>query len=183
MALTLVLATAAQAQAAPRQGWAHLDKLADLQPQGLAPKVDPASYLQIQQAYARFGMAYDEGRGAVLASLFTEDAVVEVGDASAVPFERSVGRAAIVRQFAAAFTAQGDQRRHIVGNVLVERFTGEQADTLAYGVVTVANGAPQIGASVIYKARLLRGQDGVWRFATLFIGIDSYLGRKPKVTD
>jgi hypothetical protein len=167
----------------PRQAWAHKEQLVDLQLQGAATIVDPGSYLQIQQAFARFGMAYDEGRSDVIGSLFTEDAVVEVGDGHAKPFERSTGRAAIMRQFSAALAQQGDQRRHLISNVLVERFSAVEASALAYGVVTVAADGLYVGASVIYRATLRREQDRPWRFSTLFIGIDSYVGKKPKVTD
>ncbi len=167
----------------PRQAWAHKDKRIDLQPQGAAVVTDPLNYMLIQQAFARFGMAYDEGRSDVIGSLFTDDAVVEVGDGQGKPFERSVGRAAIMRQFSAALAAQGDQRRHLISNVLVERLAPLEASALAYGVVTVAADGLYVGASVIYSATLRRDKDGPWRFSALFIGIDSYVGKKPKVTD
>lgn len=183
LALSALMLAGGAAASEPRQAWAHKDQRVDLQPQGAALLGDPASYLLIQQAFGRFGMAYDEGRGDVIASLFTDDAVVEVGDGQGKPFERSVGRAAIVRQFGAALAAQGDQRRHLIGNVLVERLAPQEATALAYGVVTVAADGLYVGASVIYSATLRRDKDGPWRFSALFIGIDSYVGKKPKVTD
>lgn len=182
MIAALLLAGGAAA-AEPRQAWAHKDHRVDLQPQGAALAGDPASYILIQQAFARFGMAYDEGRGDVMAGLFTDDAVVEVGDGQGKPFERSVGRAAIVRQFGAALAVQGDQRRHVIGNVLVERLAPREATALAYGLVTVAADGLYVGASVIYSATLRREAEGPWRFSALFIGIDRYVGNKPKVTD
>lgn len=181
-AALLLAAAPAAAQTAPRQAWAHKDHRVELLAQDQAPQVAPADYLAIQQAFARFGIAYDEGRGEVLASLFTDDAVVEVADGQGKPFERSVGRDAVVRQMAAAFAAQADQRRHLISNVLVERFAPTEAKALAYGLVTVAADGLYVGASVIYSATLRRAPNGPWRFSALFIGIDSYVGKKPKVT-
>ena len=171
----------AQTTSNPRQAWIHKDQRIQLLPQGaVTDNGDMLSRLMIQEAFARFGIAYDEGRSDVLASLFTEDAVLEMADGKGLPFQRTVGREAVLKQFASAWTQQADQRRHLISNVVIEKLSASDAKALAYGVVTVATDGLFLGASVIYSADLRRGADGFWRFAQLFIGMDTYVGKKPK---
>ncbi len=174
---------APRTQTSPRQAWAHKDKRVELLPQGAAQTTnDSLDIMEIQQTFSRFGIAYDEGCSEVLRSLFTGDALLEVADGQGEPFERSVGHEAIVKQFAAVFALQADQRRHLISNVVLERLTKDEASAIAYGVITVAADGLFIGASVIYTATLKKDLHGIWRFSSLFIGIDSYVGKKPKVT-
>ena len=56
---------------------------------------DLLDYLQIQESFARYGMAYDEARIDVLAELFTADAVVELGRGSGKPFATLTGSWAV----------------------------------------------------------------------------------------
>jgi hypothetical protein len=173
----------AAAATSPRQAWAHKDRYIDLQLQGAGIAIDdPLAVLQVQQAFARFGIAYVEVRGDVLGSLFSDDAILELGSGEGKPFRR-VGRPAITRQLTDAARQQGDQRRHLISNVLIERMTKSEAKAIAYGVVTVAADGLYLGASVIYSATLRRESDGAWRFTSLLIGMDSYVGRKPVVRD
>ncbi|MDE2372147.1 MAG: nuclear transport factor 2 family protein [Burkholderiales bacterium] len=177
-------AAAGQPATSPRQAWASRDGRVELQP--LRGAVDPTRLgdrLMIQETFARFGIAYDEVRTDVLATLFTDDALLEVADGRGQPFETSVGATAIARHLGAALAQQGDQRRHLIGNVVIDQLGATQAKALAYGVVTVAADGLILGASVVYAAELHRGSDGAWRFARLFIGIDHYAGRKPSVKD
>ncbi|WP_293970071.1 nuclear transport factor 2 family protein [Sphingomonas sp.] len=167
------------ARTSPRQAWAHLDGKIALR--GNRPPVaDAIDMLMIQEAFGRYGIAYDEGRDAVLAGLFTEDVVVDVAEGSAKPFQSVKGHAAVMHNFTSAFSQQRDQRRHCFSNVLVEEVTGDVATALAYAIVTVAADGLTLGATVIYTTRL-RKQDGLWRFAYMFIGMDAYTTPKPKV--
>jgi hypothetical protein len=168
----------------PRPAWAHKDKRIQLLPQGAATDTgDLKSRLMIIEAFSRFGIAYDEAQLPVLASLFTEDALLEIADGQGEPFEKTRGSIAIAKHFASALAQQGDQRRHLISNVVIERLAPNEASALAYGVVTVAADGLYLGASVIYAADLRRGVDGVWRFSRFFIGIDHYAGKKPSVKD
>jgi ketosteroid isomerase-like protein len=179
-------AYASQTQAAaspeaskPRQAWAHRDGKIALRA-NRAPVADALDMLMIQETFGSYGMAYDEGQQAVLASIFTDDAVVEVAEGSAKPFQSVHGHAGILANFANTFGQQGDQRRHCFSNILIEQVEGNEALVLAYGIVTVAANGLTIGATVIYTTRL-RKQDGIWRFAYMFIGMDAYTTPKPKV--
>lgn len=166
-------------QSKPRQAWAHRDGKIAIRP-NRPPVADAIDMLMIQDAFGRYGIAYDEGQGPVLASLFTDDAVVEVAEGSAKPFQSLRGHAAIIANFANAFGQQRDQRRHCFSNIVVEQVSGGEALVLAYAIVTVAANGLTLGATVIYTTKL-RKQDGVWRFAYMFIGMDAYTTPKPKV--
>lgn len=163
----------------PRQAWAHRDGKIALG-LNLPPVTDALDMLMIQQAFGRFGMAYDEGRGAVLATLFTDDAVLETAEAQAKPFQTLTGKPAVLANFANVFGQQGDQRRHCFTNVVLETMKDDEATALAYAIVTVAANGLTLGATVYYTTKL-RKQGGLWRFSYMFIGMDAYTTPKPKV--
>jgi hypothetical protein len=166
----------------PEQAWAHKLELVNMLPHGAAQVTDNVlDRLLIHEAFARFGMAHDEARTDVLASLFTSDAVLEVAKGKA-PFQRVVGRDTMVKNFGAVISQQTDQRRHCMTNVLIEKLTAKEASALAYGVVTVAADGIIVGASVIYSGDLRREDDGMWRFTRLLIGMDDYSGKPPDVS-
>ncbi|MBB3955287.1 nuclear transport factor 2 family protein [Novosphingobium sediminicola] len=167
-------------QNTPRQAWATKDNAVNIGPNA-APVADALDMLMIQQCFARYGMGHDEGLGPVLASLFTQDAVVEVADGHGAPFQVVRGREAVVANFANSFRQQGDQRRHCFTNIIVEEASANKARVLAYALVSVAaHGGLILGAAVIYTADL-RKEGGIWRFSRLFIGMDAYTTPKPKV--
>lgn len=166
----------------PRQGWAHRDGAVAMRASGAVPASASAlDYLLIHEALARYGMAHDEVRIAVLAALFTKDAVLEVAKGSGTPFQTVRGGKAIVANFANVLSQQRDQRRHCFSNILVEELTADRATALAYGLVTVAADGLTLGATVIYRAELRRGRQVPWRFSRLFIGMDDYTTPPPKV--
>ena len=148
---------------------------ADFGPEALAARA------RVADAFYRFGVAHDEAQHEQLASCFTEDAVVEVAEGSAEPFARFEGRSRIKDKLSRVIAEQGDQRRHLMGNVLVDELDLPEgtATAIAFGLVSVAADTVRWGASVIYHARLRREQDGCWRFAAFFIGMDAYVGDKP----
>jgi hypothetical protein len=164
----------------PEQAWAHRHGRIQMRPHGASDvKRDPMSWLQIHEAFARFGIAHDEGRMDVLASLFTADAVLEVAEGKWPPFSIKQGRDTLIKTFGTVFAQQTDQRRHCMTNVCIERLTDYEAEAIAYGVVTTAANGLELGASVFYAAELRREPDGVWRFCRFFIGMDTYAGKKP----
>jgi hypothetical protein len=167
-------------QSDPPQAWATKDKAVNIGPNA-APVGGALDMLMIQQCFARYGMGHDEGLGAVLSTLFTHDAVVEVADGQGTPFQVVRGHDAVVANFANTFGQQGDQRRHCFTNIIVEEATASHARALAYALVSVAaRGSLILGAAVIYTADL-RKEAGLWKFARLFIGMDAYATPKPKV--
>jgi hypothetical protein len=168
----------------PQQAWAHRQGKIDMRPLGPADFSPPAlaARAQIADAFARFGIAHDEARVDIVVSCFTEDVVYEVAQGQAEPFTRFTGRAEVSDRLTGVIAEQADQRRHVIGNVLVEELDLDRgiATALAYSAVTVAANGIGLGASVIYDTRLRREADGCWRFCYFFIGLDAYAGDKPK---
>jgi len=167
----------------PLQAWAHRQgrvAMRPLEPADFGPEALSAR-ARIADAFHRFAVAHDEAQFAQLASCFTEDAVFEVAEGSAEAFERFDGRTRIQERLSEVVAEQGDQRRHLMGNVLVEELdlTAGAATAIAFGLVSVAADTVRWGASVIYHARLRREPDGCWRFCAFFVGMDAYVGDKP----
>lgn len=188
LAPILLAALPSPGAAAPPQAWAHQSGLVQLKDNGSVQGHDPVQSddpardrLLVMEAFARWGIAYDEGQAQVIASLFTADASYVVTEGSATPLLALSGRDAIVASVMKVLRLQNDQRRHAISNVVIERMDGNSASALAYGIVTIARGdALTLGASVIYSADLERGEDGVWRFSRFVIGMDKYVGVKPQ---
>jgi hypothetical protein len=177
--LASLLACAAQAATSPPQAWAHSSGIVQLQSNGVKLDADDArNRLLIQEAFARWGIAYDEARIEVVRSLFTKDAVFEVTQGGAKPIARAVGIDAILENVSGALQQQSDQRRHAISNIVIDRLTANEATAIAYGIVTVAADGLSLGATVIYSAELRREADGVWRFSRFVIGMDDYAGRR-----
>lgn len=164
----------------PAQAWAHRTGLVDLALNSACTVATVADRLAIQDVFARYGVAYDEGRSDVILSVFTEDALLEVTEARAEPHVTRRGSRTIADQMATVFQHQADQRRHIITNVTFEDLQSDSARCLAYGIVTVANDGLSVGATVIYSTELEKGADGRWRFSRMLIGMDGYAGNKPK---
>jgi hypothetical protein len=168
----------------PLQAWAHRDgKInmnvlapADWSPEALAARA------QVAEAFYRFAIAHDEARVDVVVSCFSEDTVFEVAQGQAQPFTSFSGRGELFNRLTGIIAEQGDQRRHLMGNVLVEQLDLDAgtASALAFSVVTRAANGLSLGASVVYTANLRREPDGCWRFTYFFIGMDNYAGEKPK---
>lgn len=86
------------------------------------------------------GVAHDEARVDVVVSCFTEDTVFEVAQGSAEPFNRIHGRTELLAWLTSIIAEQGDQRRHLIGNILIEKLdlADGTAAAIAFSVVTVA---------------------------------------------
>lgn len=170
--------------ARPPQAWAHRQgrvAMRPLEPADFGPEA-LAARARIADAFHRFGVAHDEAQLGPLASCFTEDAVLEIAEAGAEPFVRCEGRAEIWERLSRVIAEQDDQRRHLIGDVLVDELdlSAGTATAIAFGLVSVAaDGTVRWGATVIYHARLRREDDGCWRFSAFFIGMDAYVGAGP----
>jgi ketosteroid isomerase-like protein len=164
----------------PTRAWAHSSGLIHLPANGpWTIGSDVVDRLKIQEVLARWGIAYDEGRMDVIASLFTEDAVFQVTMASNDPIVVATGRDDIVKSVGYAMKQQGDQRRHAISNIVIDHPEAARASIIAYGVVINEADSPLVGATVVYSGNLARGRDGVWRLTKFVIGMDSYVGTPP----
>ena len=132
--------------------------------------------LRIKEVYARWGMYYDECRMDLLSSLFEEDGILEIYVGSGDLAGSFVGVDKVADFLTRTIISQGDQRRHLMTNVLVERLSETEASTIAYGAVLVASQGMSLDISAVYSGDLVKGKDGVWRFCRLAIGMDSYSG-------
>jgi hypothetical protein len=159
----------------PPQHWASKVGLIDLQPNGVA--VESANILDrmlIQEAFYRWGIAWDEARLEVVRSLFTMHGELVITRGTERPTSRHVGPDVIARYVDDASRVQADQRRHAMTNVVIDRLSVNEATAIAYGIVTVAANGLSLGATVIYSAELRKEADGVWRFSRFAIGMDDY---------
>jgi SnoaL-like domain len=162
----------------PTQHWASKCGLIQLRPNGPAvasPNV--LDRLLIQEAFYRWGIAWDEARLDVIRSLFTKDGELVITLGSDKPISRHCGPDAIAAYVDGASRVQSDQRRHAMTNVVIDRLTATEATTIAYGIVTIAANGLSLGATVIYSAELRKDADDVWRFLKFVIGMDEYVGR------
>ncbi len=172
--------TAASASAAaevtfPPQHWASKVGWVDLQRNGVAlESTNVLDRLLIQEAFYRWGIAWDEARLDVVRSLFTQEGELIITRGSDKPTSRHVGPDVIANYVDAASRVQADQRRHAMTNVVIDRLSANEATTIAYGIVTIAANGLSLGATVIYAAELRKEADGVWRFSKFVICMDDY---------
>ena len=171
----------AQAPTQPRQGWAHQDRFVDLQPSRRGNPDEAIDRLMIGEAFSRWGIGFDEGRADVIASIFTDDGIMESMEGSGTPTLTVRGAQEIGAAMVRFQQRQADQRRHSMTNVVVESLTSDRAVALAYGIVTMAkNGKLELAASVIYRGELRKEADGIWRFSRFSVGMDIYVRDQPR---
>lgn len=164
---------------APRPFWGTRDGLVDVGPVRPVHAIGETrvlTQLQIEEAFARFGLAHDENRIHALMSVFTADARIEFGSGSGAAVLTFRGVDEIRREFSRRLPTRRGQKRHCITNVVVEQFGGDTAVAIAYGIVTRAASAVRVQSSVLYRAEMRRCADGFWRFELLFIGVDDYAG-------
>ena len=163
----------------PRQGWAHADGVISLclnQPIAPAQAIDR---LMINETFARWGIAWDEGRLDVIRSLFTEHGELLILEATAKPLQHLKGHDAILEHVRRTYATQADQRRHAISNIVLDQLDPSRATALAYGVVTAVKGGQiLLGATVVYRGELIKHPTSGWQFEKFFIGMDAYVRAK-----
>lgn len=163
----------------PERAWAHKHGIVDLQPSN--PEIVQGRLLDhylIQDAFSRWGIAFDEDRVDVIESLFTQDAQLIGLEAGPDPVVSANGREQILEVVRQASVQQNDQRRHVISNIVIEELTDNTARAIAYGIIPIANNGLFLGATVIYSADLKKEGDA-WRFSRLAIAMDNYAGQVP----
>lgn len=136
------------------------------EPDGLAPAE------AIRALVARYARCVDSGRFGDLRDLFTDDAVLEVGDA------RFVGVAAILGLFdtaraQVALRGSGTVRHHLTTHDIELAPGRTRAEATLYFLVQSDIGLDHWGT---YRDRYERATDGQWRFAGRVVRVD---GRSP----
>jgi hypothetical protein len=160
----------------PRQGWAHADGVMSLgrnQPVVPAQAIDR---LMIHETFARWGIAWDEGRLDVIRSLFADHGELVILEASSKPLQHLKGHDAILEHVRRSRATQADQRRHAISNIVLDKLDLTRATALAYGVVTVVKGGQIVlGATVFYRGDLIKDPTAGWLFESFVIGMDAYV--------
>ncbi|MEC7762329.1 MAG: nuclear transport factor 2 family protein [Pseudomonadota bacterium] len=176
LAATLALPALAEGTFPP-QHWASNAGIVAVEPNTTVIGAEQvADVLNIQQAFSRWGVYYDEGRSDLVPTLFTETGKTLTYLGSGDTIATNEGHEAIATYIDSSLAGQLDQRRHVLTNFLIDELTETTASATAYGTVIKAADGLSVGAMVYYAGELEKGEDGVWKFATLEIGIDDYAG-------
>jgi len=118
--------------------------------------LEPADVIAIQQLYASYNFAADQGDGKAFAGCFTADGVLDAGPV------RTEGAKALT-DFATGIPAMSPGTRHIAANVVVEG-DGDLATGQAYFMLLATRASPPaIALTGQYEDRLVRSPEG-WRF-------------------
>jgi hypothetical protein len=184
LATLFLIAAVPSASAAPARGWAAAAGVDGLGDRSKALSSAPVGdRLAINDLFARWGVVYDEARLDLLPDLFTTDATFIVLLADRHPIAEAHGRNSILENVRNSLKQQGDQRRHLVSNVVINQMGERHAEANAYGLVAVTGATISVGSTVFYRAWLTKGDDGAWRFSKLIIGMDQYAGTPPRLED
>lgn len=126
----------------------------------------------IENALARYALAYDDGDMDGVETSFGEQAVftMRIGDGDLVgPLH---GRDEIMGLFRGAHESQSDQRRHITTNVLVEEVDEKNVRSVSYLLITsAADGALTVLTTGKYEDEWAR-TGGEWVLAKRHIALD-----------
>lgn len=127
---------------------------------------------EIENALARYALAYDDGDLDSVETTFSETAVftMRIGDGDLVgPLN---GREEIMGLFRGAHDSQSDQRRHITTNLLIDELDEKNVRTVSYLVITSAeNGALRVLTTGKYEDEWTKA-GGDWVLARRHIALD-----------
>lgn len=152
--------------------WAHSTGVIDLQP--LASVPDLASLpdrLMVQETAFRYAFAYDERRLDVIESLLTEKVTFSyrIGEG---PSNSETGRSAVIDWLGQIMQAQTDQRRHVLGTVLVEALTSNEAVVLAYNTIYGVEKDAQLITTGLYRFRMVKEEGNLWKIDDAMDALD-----------
>lgn len=126
---------------------------------------DPADRLAIANLLYAYSFAYDNYEADAWFSLFTSDAVFVAGvpGGGAVAFDGD-GFRSFWRERMQEFSTSGNQRRHLMSNILFLDQTAETAHISVAGLLTNAKDGKSFTAvsSLNYEGWLVKGPDG-WK--------------------
>ena len=169
----------ASSRAKPSAGWAHSAGVVSLTVRKPDRGISALDYVEINELFARYAIAYDERRLDILGSCFESQGVYQVADVN-TRLAKFEGRDAIVLGIASVQAQQGDeQRRHLMGNVVLNEISPEIVEAIAYASVTMSGiDGISLQASAIYGALVAKNSGG-WLFRNISVGLDSYVGDRP----
>lgn len=142
-------------------------------PIGLSYAVDPARLadrIAIGDAFSRWAIAFDESRRDIVGDMFTETATFTMTNAAGQVLQACRDRATLLARVDQIFANKAGPRRHFIANMLVETLGDNSASAMAYAMVVT--GGHILDKTAVYRAKLQRGDDGIWRFSELAITHD-----------
>lgn len=153
-------------------GWAHevgalaLGKVATV-PETIA---EVADRLMVQETASRYALAYDERRIDILEDVFTED-VLFAYSISGGGYEEFVGRDSVVAWLRGIMDEQFDQRRHVCGNLIVDRLDGNEAVLTMYLALFASAEQTELVTTGFYRLSM-RKVANAWRIHHVYDGLD-----------
>jgi uncharacterized protein (TIGR02246 family) len=127
-------------------------------------QTDPTTWQAAATLVARYCRAVDQGDEALLATLWTDDAVFD-------SLVRRDGRAAILSYFEPILRDRKRTTKHLVTNVEVDPVGADELDVRAAFQFTMASAAGLSIAIGTYRDRLVRSDDG-WLLAAKVVRFD-----------
>lgn len=129
---------------------------------------------EFEEIINRISWGYDEADVDLLASLFTEDAVMamRIGDRNGAIVGPFTGREAIRKLHADSLATQTDQRRHQISNLWVAKETDTEATVVSnLTLIAIENGAIKVLSSGWYRDQLVRADSG-WLIKDRYLYLD-----------
>ena len=125
----------------------------------------------IKNTLATWTVGYDERSVPMMASCFTQDAVMtlDIGETKMGPFE---GHAEVMKHFTDHHEIQTDQRRHVTTNVVLEDVTDSSARSTSYLSLWVTeDNAVRLQAAGVYRDEWTNAE-GPWRIRRRHLTLD-----------
>lgn len=153
-------------------GWAHEVGLIDLQPPSAVPTTvaELADRMLAQETAVRYAVAYDERRLDVIDALVVDDVSFSYR-VGAGPLETVSGRHEVLTWLGEVMASQSDQRRHLVGSILVEHLTADRATVVAYSEIIGIEDVAALVTTTVYVFSLVK-RDDRWLISSAVDGLD-----------
>lgn len=157
-----------------RYGWGHERVLNDLSAPRLPTTLQElADRHGIEQTVRCYGWAIDENRFDVFAELLDDDVSFSGAIASVGLIDEVRGRDPVVVWLSDYMRAREDQLRHVLGNVIITDFQGQEATALAYlTLMSSTTAGTTIVATAFYRFTLAK-RDDTWLVKTVYAGFDT----------
>jgi SnoaL-like domain len=124
----------------------------------------------IAETAYRYVTAYDERRLDVLADVFTADVTFAVSFSGGA-YAQYEGRDIVIKWLSDIMEGQFDQRRHVVGNFIIEELNADHAAITLYLSLFASDTETRVVTTGFYRMELLKA-DEKWRITYLYDGLD-----------
>jgi 3-phenylpropionate/cinnamic acid dioxygenase small subunit len=127
---------------------------------------------EIENAFARYALAYDDGDMDAVEVTFAKDAVLsmKIGDGDLIGPLNGIDEIMVL--FRGAHESQTDQRRHITTNLLIEEIDEATVKTTSYLLITSAENGKLAALSTGKYEDEFRKSGGSWLISKRHIALD-----------